>query len=332
MLFQDLNATCSQHLNLLTITIATFGHRVGNMYKTSKQQFSLFSIKPHANPLCQLHVRIGHLSPTYLCTALLNKSLLISPYSEWDSNKLKKQLKLWLANFPVCATCGVSKLRRLKIDKVLSEPAVSTLHTLHIDRCGPSLQSKEGYRYWLPIVDAYSSYVIPLFTRDASGESLANEFSRVIGSILLRLRRIGIYYINYLKSDNEQSIISGEMKRVCESLGIKFYPTSAPHRSQQNGKAERAIRTITEMVRANMQHYGAPKSEWVHATRHACHHLNRIPRKMLDYNTPYNLFWKAPTPGLNYLRPFYCPVFCKTDAPTRKLKRFLPVGFLGNLW
>jgi len=309
----------------------SIGIRSGNMYVSTIPHKAFFSIRPSSNPLYLLHVRLGHVSPMHIIKALLNKTLLISPYHSMDKKVLSKKLRKWLEEFHICATCGVSKITRHSIKKILSQPANSPMHTLHLDRCGPSSTSREGFKYWLPVVDGYSAHTVPLFTADATSASLAREFSRVIGGILLRLRKIGIYYISHLKSDNEKAIIHGEMKRTCEALGIRFYPVSAPYRSRQNGKAERQIRTITEMVRVSMKHYGAPANEWAHAIRHACHHLNRIPKAILRYNTPYALFWSTVSPGLDYLRPFYCPVFCKTDAPLSKTKRFLPVGFLGNL-
>jgi len=315
------------------------GTRIGkvndNMYELDLTRTSaLMSTTPTRtashNPLYRLHVRLSHASPRYLASALLNRSLLVSPYHRMPMKTLKPLLAKWLKEFPVCPSCKVAKLTRHKVSRMLSSPPTAPMHTLHIDRCGPSTPSKEGNKHWLPVVDGHSGYIIPLFTEDASGSTLAREFSRIIGPVLLRLRKLGVYYITSIKSDNEKAIVAGEMKALCQSLGIMMYPTSSPYKSIQNGKAERAIRTITESSRVSMTHHGAPKNEWEHAVRHSCYHYNRLPKAHLGGNSPYSLFWGLPSPSLDYLKPFYCPVFVKSDKPMPKTQRFSPVGLLGN--
>ena len=58
--------------------------------------------------------------------------------------------------------------------------------------------------------------------------------------------------------------------------------TTAPHKSQQNGKAEWVNRTLMERVRAALLDSGAEEELWDEALASVVHVLNRSPKAGLD--------------------------------------------------
>ena len=68
--------------------------------------------------------------------------------------------------------------------------------------------------------------------------------------------------------------------------GIQIY-NSASHIPQQNGHAERFMRTLMDKAEA-MRHLAClPDSWWEFATAHATHIYNRTPLSHLQWRTPY---------------------------------------------
>lgn len=105
---------------------------------------------------------------------------------------------------------------------------------------------------------------------------------------------------------------------------------SCPHTSPQNGKAERTIRTINNMVRTLLSHASLPNSFWHHALQMTTYILNILPHKTKQYFTPTSLLYhKHPT--YDHLKVFGCLCFPLTPSTSiNKLQnRSSPCVFLG---
>ena len=98
--------------------------------------------------------------------------------------------------------------------------------------------------------------------------------------------------------------MSAEFSKFLEESGISR-KTSAPRTPQQNGLAERMMRTLVGSARAMLQHSGLSKGFWSEAVATAVHIHNRSPRKGLDWKTPHELF-NGHIPDISYLRVFGC--------------------------
>jgi hypothetical protein len=94
----------------------------------------------------------------------------------------------------------------------------------------------------------------------------------------------------------------------CASQGIKR-DKSVAYTAQQNGRAERFNRTITECVRAMLNSSGGAKKYWAEVFAAAVDVYNMSPR-LGNVKTPYELFCGA-KPDVRGLRTFGCEVFCR---------------------
>jgi len=105
---------------------------------------------------------------------------------------------------------------------------------------------------------------------------------------------------------------------------------SCPYTSPQNGKAERIIRTINNVVRSLLFQASMPPSYWVEALSTATVLLNILPTKTLQFSTPhFALFAKLPT--YDHLRVFGCKCYpnLSATAPHKLAPRSALCVFLG---
>ncbi|KAL8128606.1 hypothetical protein V2J09_017761 [Rumex salicifolius] len=105
---------------------------------------------------------------------------------------------------------------------------------------------------------------------------------------------------------------------------------SCPHTSQQNGKAERMIRTITDTIRTFLFHGRLSPLFWVEALHTATYLLNITPTTTLHMRTPHQVLFRQ-LPSYNHFRVFGCLCFPNLTATTaHKLEpRTRPCVFLG---
>ena len=97
------------------------------------------------------------------------------------------------------------------------------------------------------------------------------------------------------------------MRFLLSSLGTQFR-LSCPHTSQQNGKAERVLRTINDCVRTLLIHSAAPLAFWAEALATATHLINRRPCRATGSTTPFQLLFGT-VPSYSELRVFGCRCF-----------------------
>jgi hypothetical protein len=88
---------------------------------------------------------------------------------------------------------------------------------------------------------------------------------------------------------------------------------SCPYTSAQNGKAERIIRTINNVVRSLLFHASIPPIFWAAALGMATHLLNILPTKTLSFSTPHFALFGAP-PTYEHLRVFGCTCYPNLSA------------------
>ena len=108
---------------------------------------------------------------------------------------------------------------------------------------------------------------------------------------------------------------------------------SAPHAHQQNGRAERIIRTLMDKAQAMRLQACLPQSWWEFALEHATHVYNRTPSRRLSWQTPYAVL-NGEKPTIDHLRVFGCgtyvyiPAEIRTDklAPKSELMTYLGIA------
>lgn len=100
--------------------------------------------------------------------------------------------------------------------------------------------------------------------------------------------------------------------------GIKILQ-SAPYTHQENGRAERHIRTLMDKEEAMRLDACLPASYWEFALEHASHVYNRTPVKRLGWRTPYELL-HGEQPTIDHLRVFGCGAYVFIPKEARKNK------------
>jgi len=153
----------------------------------------------------------------------------------------------------VCSKCLIC-LKRKATKSVKLEPnslmAKEIWEKVFVDVAGP-FPPKNSFRYVLVIIDSFSNYVsiVPLKTLQGS------EISRAIED----------NWISYfgapsqLHCDNATYFVGSEMNNLCQNFQIRL-THSSPYYPKGNGKVERMMRTLKDMIFCVMNEM---KCSWV---------------------------------------------------------------------
>ena len=94
---------------------------------------------------------------------------------------------------------------------------------------------------------------------------------------------------------------------------------SVPHQPQQNGRAERLMRTLSDKAEAMRFDACLPQSWWEFAIEHAVHVYNRTPLRRLKWRTPYEVL-NGEAPSIKHLRVFGCGAYVHLPPAVRTNK------------
>lgn len=119
-----------------------------------------------------------------------------------------------------------------------------------------------------------------------------------------------------LRSDNGLEYKNKCVTEFLESRGIK-HQTSAPYTPEQNGRAEREMRTIVECARKMLLSRNLQTRLWAEAVNTAVYLLNRSLGARSNEATPFEL-WTKQKPDLSHLRIFRCNAFAHVPDALRK--------------
>ena len=120
-----------------------------------------------------------------------------------------------------------------------------------------------------------------------------------------------------IRADNGREFFNSDLQVFCRQTGI-VHQTSTPHSPHQNGKAERANRTLLEMARAMLAHAYMPSRFWVPAIATSCYLHNRLPSASGQVS-PYEILYGI-TPSLDHCRVFGCLALAKVPYTTASSK------------
>lgn len=142
---------------------------------------------------------------------------------------------------PLCAACQLGKHTPLPFPTSTSY-STAPLHLVHCDLWTSPIVSFSGYKYYLVILDDYTHFLwtFPLRAKSNTCDTLLRLFKFIH-------TQFGVV-IPCLQSDNGGEFHTTPLRAFFSSNGISFCLT-CPHTSAQNGKAERLIRTINDVVR-----------------------------------------------------------------------------------
>ncbi|WVZ50486.1 hypothetical protein U9M48_001732 [Paspalum notatum var. saurae] len=120
-------------------------------------------------------------------------------------------------------------------------------------------------------------------------------------------------------------------KHSCHACRLGKHLT-CPYTFQQNGHAERVLRTLNDSMRTLLFHASVPIRFWPDALATATYLLNRRPSRVRQNTAPFQLLFCA-TPDYEHLRVFVCLCYpnIASTAPHKLAARSIACVFLGYL-
>lgn len=222
----------------------------------------------------------------------------------------------------ICDTCMRNKSTRLPFKPVIKARSHAIGDLIHTDIAGPMrVETKEGYRYYLTIMDDYSHFSQTYLLKNKS-EAADN----LKGYIQVIEREKGIK-VKRIHCDNGGEYTSNMFKNYCKDKGIVIEYT-LPYSPQMNGKSERLNRTIYDKARTILDQSNLPRYLWGEAVLTATYLINRCPSKSINNRVPAKIFGKEM--NLQNLRIFGAKGWMVIIPKRDKFdERAIPVRMLG---
>lgn len=227
-----------------------------------------------------------------------------------------------------CDGCSYGKEHRLSFEH-RKEKSSKCGEIIHTDVCGPIEQtSLNGSRYFLLFKDDYSHFRFIYFLKQ---KSEVVEKCRYF--VKLAEKECG-HPIRIIQSDNGTEYINDEMKKFLDENGIRHRRT-VPYTPEQNGSAEREMRTIMEAARTMIHDKDLSPKLWAEAVNCAVFVLNRSGTSTVKGSTPFEL-WYGQKADIQHFRTFGTQVFVHIPKQQRrkldaKSKQCIFVGYDDNV-
>ncbi|GKA19816.1 retrovirus-related pol polyprotein from transposon TNT 1-94, partial [Tanacetum coccineum] len=206
--------------------------RGSNLYTLSMENLLLSS------PICLLskasktkswlwHQRLSHLNFDYI-TSLVKQGLVRGlPKLKYQKDHL-------------CSACALGKSKKHSHKSKAEDSIQEKLYLLHINLCGSMrIQSINGKKYILVIVDDYSRFTLVKFLR--SNDEVPKFVIKFLKMIQVRLNAT----VRNIRTDKGIEFVNQTLTTYYEEVRIS-HQTSVTRTPQQNGVVERRNRTLVE--------------------------------------------------------------------------------------
>jgi transposase InsO family protein len=227
-----------------------------------------------------------------------------------------------------CAACTTANATHLPHSSAHYIPThVGRL--IHADIAGPFVSSLSGsHQYVLVFVDDHSRFKAVYFLKNRSqAPACIRRFIASFTALLNSGRSEQNRVVGTLHTDNAGEFLSREFTDILASASIHA-TTAPPHVHALNGVAERAIRAIMELARANLHASGAPNSFWDYAVEHAVDILNRTTGPPLSKLSAYEILTGS-KPKIMSIMPFGCRAFAVKPRVSYSKTRLEPRAWVG---
>ena len=200
----------------------------------------------------------------------------------------------------ICPGCAQGKMPAAS-HPPSSSRATKPFERIHSDLKSFPIESYHKYKYFVVFFDDYTSYAwITLLRNKASAITALKQWMALVKTKYSAT-------IKEWMSDAGGEYKSDAFIKELKDNGITILQ-SAPHTPQQNGRAERFMRTIMDKAQAMRLEACIPQSWWEFAVSHAAHCYNRTPLARLKWQTPFFLL-NNESPDISYLRVFGCGAY-----------------------
>lgn len=209
------------------------------------------------------------------------------------------------------------------------EKAFKPGEMIYSDVCGPvNIPSPSGSKYFLLFKDECTGFRVVYFLRNKS-----EVFAKMKEFEALVLRQTG-NNIKVLRTDNGTEYKSNDFAAFLRQKGI-IHEKSSPYIHEQNGRAEREIRTLVSCARAMLVSRNVSKALWTEAVKTASYILNRTISRQCISATPYEQ-WFGHKPDVKHIRVFgsiaymHVPKEKQVSKFDPRSKKLLFVGYDGD--
>jgi hypothetical protein len=110
--------------------------------------------------------------------------------------------------------------------------------------------------------------------------------------------------IKVVQCDNDREFDNASSHAFFASSGV-ILRMSCPHTSPQNGKAERSLHTINNMICSLLFQASMPTHYWVEGLHTTTYLLNHLPCKAINISCPYITLYDV-APSYEHLHVFGC--------------------------
>lgn len=210
-----------------------------------------------------------------------------------------------------CHVCHLAKQKKLSYSSQ-NHICTASFQLLHVDVWGPfSVETLEGYKYFLTIVDDHSR---------ATWIYLLQSKSDVLHIFPTFVNQIETQYNTKIKSVRRDNAPELSFTELFKEKGIVSYH-SCPETPEQNSVVERKHQHLLNVARALMFQSQVPLQYWGDCVLTAAFLINRTPSPLLANKSPYEvLMGKAPQ--YDQLRTFGC--LCYGSTSPKQRHKFMP--------
>ncbi|GJW59700.1 ribonuclease H-like domain-containing protein [Tanacetum coccineum] len=220
----------------------------------------------------------------------------------------------------LCHACQLGKHVRLSFTS--SDSIVTrSFEIVHSDIWTSPIASSDGFKYYVLFLDHYSHYlwIYPLRTKSEVFQKFLHFRSYVNNQFKCDIAAFQCDHGGEFDNTNLLNLFAQN------GIQVRF---SCPKTSQQNGKSERMIRTINNVIRTLLFQAHLPPTFWVEALHMAAYLLNLLPSSAIQNEIPCTkLFNKQP--DYSRLRIFGCLCYPHLHSPHKLAPRATPCIFLG---
>ncbi|RVW83276.1 Retrovirus-related Pol polyprotein from transposon TNT 1-94 [Vitis vinifera] len=157
---------------------------------------------------------------------------------------------------------------------------------IHSDVWGPSrIKNISGTRWFVTFVDDHTRVTWVFLMKEKS------EVRHIFQTFNLMVQNQFNSKIQVLKSDNAKEYFTSSLSTYLQNHGI-IHISSCVDTPQQNGVAERKNRHLLEVARCLMFSSNVPNYFWGEAILTATYLINRMPSRVLTFQSPRQLFLK----------------------------------------
>lgn len=282
-------ASLDKNLGLYTIDTATTTNAMAATATTVALQRQLW------------HQRVGHTSDKAMEAMLTGNHIQ-------EGNAYSNVLN---APAEFCETCQYAKSTRQPFTaNMVGTRSARPGQRTHMDIAIINVPSIGGAKYFAIFVDDYTRYttVVPL----ASKGDIAYNFGKYHKRSAAKHGSM-----EAIRCDNAKEQVEGDLRKYMDAQGIE-YETSMPYTPEQDGLAERHIRTIMEYTRSMLIHSKINWALWPYAAKHAAHIKNVTPRPTNPQGKSAFELWHGTKPSISHLKTFGCVAYVHVPKEKRK--------------